>query len=188
MRLALYGGTFDPIHHGHLILARDAIEQLQLDRVIFIPAAQSPHKPGIQPAPPGIRREMIVAAIAGEPRFELDDSELLRPGPSYSVETVERIHARLAGAQLFYLIGHDNVPQLHTWRRIDDLRRLAQFVVFDRGEQPADHDMPGIPRRLDISATEIRRRVARGQSIRYLVPEAVRAIIERHRLYQEAPH
>ncbi len=188
MRLALYGGTFDPIHHGHLILARDAIEQLQLDRVIFVPAALSPHKPGTRPAPADARREMLAAALAGEPAFELDDSELSREAPSYSVDTAEHFRARFPVAEIFCLIGHDNVEKLHTWRRIDDLRLAAKFVVFDRGHIAADHGMPSLARRVDISATEIRDRVARGLSIRYLVPEPVRAIIERQQLYQEITH
>ncbi len=188
MRIALYGGTFDPIHHGHLILARDAIEQLQLDRVIFIPAALSPHKPGTRPAPAAERREMLAAAIADEPSFSLDDSELANDGPSFSVDTAETYRARFPDAEIFYLIGHDNVAKLHTWRRIGELQRAVKFVVFDRGESAAEHGMPSLARRVDISATEIRERVARGASIQYLVPEPVRAIIARHRLYQESPY
>ncbi len=187
MRIALYGGTFDPIHHGHLLLARDAIEQLQLDRVIFIPASLSPHKPGTRPAAGAMRREMIAAAIDGEPTFDLDDSELSREGPSFSADTAEGYRARFPEADIFYLIGHDNVAKLHTWRRIDDLQRAVQFVVFDRGNIAADHALPSLTRRVDISATEIRDRVARGLSIRYLVPESVHTLIEREQLYQEIP-
>ncbi len=185
MRIAIYGGSFDPIHHGHLILARDALERLKLDRVLFVPAAISPHKPGRRPAPAGLRREMIAAAIAGEPAFELDDCELSREGPSYSIDTAEYLRARFPGATLLYLIGQDNVALLATWRRIEDLRELVEFVVFDRG---ADTAGEGLNRRLDISATEIRQRVARMVSIRYLLPDAVRDIIERHQLYQEITH
>ena len=190
MNLALYGGTFDPVHLGHLILARDALEQLALDRVIFIPAALSPHKPASMPAPDALRRDMLAAALADEPGFELDDSELHAAGPSFSIDTVERIHAQHPGARLHYLIGADNLRELHTWRRIDDLRGLVEFVVFGRGEiPPANADaFRTLPRRIDISATEIRQRVARGESIRYLVPEPVRSIITAHHLYQDPPH
>ena len=187
MRLALYGGTFDPVHHGHLVLARDALEQLQLDRLIFIPANLSPHKLATQPVPAALRRDMLAAAIADEPGFALDDSELSYPGPSYSIDTVERVRAAHPDAELFYLIGADNVRELHTWRRIKDLRRLVEFVVFGRGD-PAGQATDGfrtLSRRIDISATEIRRRVASGQSIRYLVPEPVRSIITAHHLYQD---
>jgi len=190
MRLALYGGTFDPVHHGHLLLARDALENLNLDRVIFIPAALSPHKLATSPAPAEMRREMLAAALADEPGFVLDDSEVVQPGPSFAIDTVERIRAAHPGAQLHYLIGADNVAELHTWRRIGDLRRLAEFVVFGRGER-GHEDPPGfrlLPRRVDISATEIRRRVACGASIRYLVPEPVRSLIAAHHLYQDPPH
>ncbi len=190
LRLALYGGTFDPVHHGHLILAREAIEQLALDRVVFIPAGHSPHKLARPPAPAAVRRAMLAAAIAGEPCFALDDSELQCPGPSFSIETVERIAAEFPGARLHYLIGADNLRELHTWRRIEDLRRIAQFVVFGRGAEAADdsHGFPTISRRVDISATEIRARVARRASIRYLVPEPVSSIIANNHLYQEPPH
>lgn len=188
MRLGLYGGTFDPIHHGHLILARDAIERLALDRVIFIPAAISPHKLATNPAPAAVRREMIAVSIGAEPCFELDDSELHRSGPSFTIDTVEHMRAKHAGAVLFYFIGADNVRELGTWRRIDELRQLAQFVVFEREASATAHDFPTLTRRIDISATEVRGRVARGESIRYLVPEPVRSLIEQHHLYQEPPH
>ena len=190
MNLALYGGTFDPIHHGHLILAREAVEQLALDRVIFIPAGISPHKLARTPAPAALRRAMVAAAIAGEPCFALDDGELHCPGPSFSIDTVERIAAEFPGARLHYLIGADNLRELHTWRRFDDLRRIVQFVVFGRSEAAGNeaYDFPVIARRIDISATDIRARVARGASIRYLTPEPVRSIIAEHHLYQEPPH
>jgi nicotinate-nucleotide adenylyltransferase len=190
MRLALYGGTFDPIHNGHLLLARDALESLKLDRIIFIPAALSPHKLATKPAPAQLRLQMLAAAIAEEPGFALDDCELSRPGPSYAIDTVERIRAAYTGATLYYLIGADNVRELHTWRRIEDLRRLTEFVVFGRGKNGPDEvgDFQVLPRRIDISASEIRQRVAQGASIRYLVPEAVRSLIATHQLYQDPTH
>ena len=184
MKLAFFGGTFDPIHHGHLILARTALEQLGLDRVVFIPAALSPHKLASQPAPAQVRLEMVRAAVAGERAFECDGSEVERPGPSFTIDTVERFAARHRGAELYYFIGQDNVRELHTWRRIGELRRLVQFVVFDRAGCEVTHDFPRVTRQVDISATEVRTRVARGASIRYLVPEPVREIIERAQLYQ----
>jgi nicotinate-nucleotide adenylyltransferase len=188
MRLGLYGGTFDPIHHGHLILAREAIETLDLDQVVFIPAALSPHKLESCPVPGEIRRDMVAAAIAGEPRFTLDDSEIHRAGPSFTIDTVEHVRARHPGADLFYFIGEDNVAALDTWRRIADLRKLVQFVVFGRHSDSKSGEFPRLARRIDISATEIRSRVAHGQSIRYLVPESVRVLIEKNHLYQESLH
>jgi nicotinate-nucleotide adenylyltransferase len=183
MRIALYGGTFDPIHHGHLILARDAREELALDRVLFIPAAISPHKLHCAPASGQDRCRMIEAAIADEPGFSVEPIEILREGPSYAVETVEALRAAWPDAELFYLIGHDNIAKLDTWHRIEDLRRMVEFVVFGRGGHDAPHPFRRLTRRIDISASEIRTRVARGASIRYLVPETVEAIIERHHLY-----
>lgn len=188
MRLGLYGGTFDPIHHGHLILAREAIEKLELDQVVFIPAALSPHKLSTSPASGERRREMLAAAIAGEPCFALDDSELHRTGPSFTIDTVEHTRARHPAAEIYYFIGEDNVAALHTWRRIDELRRLVRFVVFGRGDDSTPTEFPRLSRRIDISATEIRSRVAHGRSIRYLVPESVRILIDQHHLYQAPLH
>ena len=188
MRTALYGGSFDPIHHGHLILAREAMEQLALDRVVFVPAAQSPHKLARIPAPPQVRLAMVRAVIAGEAGFECDGSEMEKAGPSFTVDTVEAWRAKSPGDELFYLIGQDNVRELPTWRRYDELRRLVQFVVFERDATAPAHDFPSVKRRVDISATEVRKRVAQGRSVRYLVPEPVRAIIEAHQLYQGDRH
>ncbi len=188
MKTALYGGSFDPIHHGHLILAREALEQLGLDRVVFIPAAVSPFKLDAQPVAAEIRLEMVRAAIAGEPRFECDDSEIHREGPSFTVDTVEAWRRRAPGDELFYFIGQDNVRDLPKWRRWEELRTLAQFVVFERDAGAPQHEFPRVQRRFDVSATEIRKRVAESRSIRYLVPQAVRSIIEKHRLYQGERH
>ncbi len=185
MKIGLYGGTFDPVHNGHLILARDAIEDLGLDRVIFIPASLSPHKQDTNPAEPSVRKEMLLAAIEDEPRFVIDDCELYRKGPSFTIDTVLEIKARHDEAEVFYLVGEDNIRELHTWRRIQELEQLVQFVVLNRNDKSVAHLFPTLHRRVDISATEIRDRVANGQSIRYLVPDKVRALIERHQLYKE---
>ncbi len=188
MRTALYGGSFDPIHHGHLILAREAVERLALDRVIFIPAMQSPFKMDRVPSPPALRLAMVRAAIAGEPHFECDESEVHRTGPSFTVDTVEAWRARAPGDEFFYLIGQDNVQDLSKWRRSSELQEMIKFVVFERDASAPSHDFPVIRRRMDISATEIRMRVAEGMSIRYLVPDAVREIVETHRLYKGDSH
>ncbi len=164
------------------------MEQLGLDRVVFIPAAVSPFKLDAHPAPAELRLAMVRAAIAGEPEFECDDSEVDRPGPSFTVDTVEAWLRRAPGDALFYLIGQDNVRDLPKWRRWGELRGLAQFVVFERDADAPPHDFPRIVRRFDVSATEVRKRIAEGRSIRYLVPEAVRSIIESHRLYQGESH
>lgn len=185
LRIALFGGTFDPIHHGHLIQARDALEKLGLSKVIFIPAAISPHKLFAKPASGAARLEMVRAAIAGEPGFEASDIELVREGPSYAVDTATAFQTQFPGAELFYLIGQDNLAELHTWREIDRLQTLVKFVVLSRGEIQASGFQTGSSRNFDISATEIRMRIAKGQSIQYLVPDAVRAMIARQNIYQE---
>ena len=190
LRIGIYGGTFDPVHHGHLILARDAVESLGLTRLIFVPAAISPHKLDRQPAAPGpARLALLRAAIAGEPDFAVDACELTRAGPSYTIDTIESLlRKEPPGTELFYLIGADNVAALSTWHRLPELMKLVTFIVFARAAGPdvaaSGTDFPALARRVDISATEIRKRVASGQSIRYLVPDEVRAIIAADSLYR----
>ena len=185
-KIGIFGGTFDPIHHGHLILAHDAIEQLQLDELVFIPAAISPHKLDRTPTPADARVEMLRAAIEGEPQFCLDTLELERPAPSYAVDTVEALRIREPDAQFVYLIGEDNVARLSTWHRFAELSQMVQFAVLDRTGLKTEHPFPTVRRHVDISATDIRNRVARGQSIRYLVPPAVEKIIRERQLYRES--
>jgi nicotinate-nucleotide adenylyltransferase len=184
MKIGIYGGTFDPIHHGHLILAREARELFGFEKVIFVPAAVSPFK-----SPPAataqVRLSMLRAAIEGEPGFELDDCELRRPLPSYAIDTVEEIRNRNPDAQIYYLVGEDNLPTLQKWHRFNQLTKGVQFIVLDRTGAPPDHPYPIVHRKIDISATEIRKRVASGQSIRYFVPQAVEEIIRRDKIYQE---
>jgi nicotinate-nucleotide adenylyltransferase len=184
-KIAIYGGTFDPVHHAHLILAREAIETLGLEKVILVPAAISPLKKAGPVASGEVRLAMLRAAIEGEPEFQVDECELLRPPPSYTIDTVEEIRRRGPDAALYCLIGEDNVEQLPRWHHFSELEKAVRFVVLDRtGKQPT-HCYQLIHRRIDISATEIRRRVAQNQSIRYLVPEPVEEIIQREKLYQE---
>lgn len=182
-KIGLFGGSFDPIHHGHLILARDAMESLGLDRVIFIPVNVSPHKLAHPPVAARLRCEMVAAAIAGEPRFSMDVCEAEREGPSFAVDTVRLMRRRFSQAELFYFIGEDNVSSLHTWREIDALKKLASFVVLARGSLQQVEGFPVITRNIDISSTDIRNRIARGLPVRYLLPDAVCAILTRHQLY-----
>ncbi len=181
------GGTFDPIHLGHLILGRDALDSLDLRKLIFVPNYRSPHKLGGFAAPPELRAAMVRAAIAGEEGFEIDEVEVLRGGPSYAIDTILHLRVLNPEAEFLYLIGEDNLAELHTWRRVDELRHLVQFVVLARGAGGPPHPYITLrQRRIDISATEVRQRIAKGQSIRYLVPDKVRDIIENHQLYREA--
>jgi nicotinate-nucleotide adenylyltransferase len=185
-KIGIYGGTFDPIHHGHLILAREAVESLGLDKIIFVPAALSPHKMARTPTAQEIRVEMLQAAIVGEPQFTLDLCEIRRGGTSYSIDTVEEIQQREGEAEYFFLLGDDNVLALETWHRVAELRELVEFVVLSRGNLEAQKTRyPMIHRQINISATEIRNRVATDRSIRYLVPPAVEEIIRRRQIYQE---
>jgi nicotinate-nucleotide adenylyltransferase len=191
MRIGIMGGTFDPIHHGHLILARDAFEALDLHKIIFVPNHLSPHKMGASSAataPAELRAGMVRAAIEGEPGFEIDEVELHRGGTSYTIDTLLHLRTIYPEDDLFYLVGEDNLPELHTWRRVDEILILVQLVVMARGDGGSPHPYITLPqRRVDISATDIRARIAKGQSIRYLVPDKVRTMIENHQLYREVP-
>jgi nicotinate-nucleotide adenylyltransferase len=184
-KIAIYGGTFDPVHHAHLILARQAIETLCLDKVILVPAAISPLKKTAPVANGEVRLAMLRAAIKGEPEFEVDDCELLRPPPSYTIDTVEEIRRRESDAAIYCMIGEDNVEQLPRWHRFSELEKMVRFVILDRSGKQPSHSYQLIHRRIDISATEIRRRVAQNESIRYLVPDSVEEIIQREKLYRE---
>ena len=182
-KIGLFGGSFDPIHHGHLILARDAMESLGLDRIIFIPVMVSPHKVARPPAAARLRCEMVAAAISGEPRFSMDACEAEREGPSFAIDTVRLMRQRFPQAEFFYFIGEDNVPALHTWKEIDAMKELATFVVLARGDLEPVEGFSVISRNIDISSTDIRNRIARSLSVRYLLPDAVCAILTRHQLY-----
>lgn len=185
-KIGVYGGTFDPIHYAHLILARDAMETLALEKVIFVPAALSPHKMDVEAAPAKLRLEMLRRAIEHESRFTIDDCELHRPPPSFTIDTVEDMQRRMRETELFYFIGEDNIAGLTSWHRFNELEKLVQFVVLDRRGFKSSTTYPVIRRHIDISATEIRKRVADGRSIRYLVPDAVAEIIRREELYKES--
>lgn len=182
-KIGIYGGTFDPVHSAHLVLARDALEQLQLEKVIFVPAAASPQKKAPL-APPQLRLEMLSRAIAGERCFEVENCELARPAPSYTTDTIEYLAGKWPNAQLFLLLGDDNLAALPDWHRYEDLRRMVTFVILRRTEMPVAHDYLRVERIMEISATEIRRRVAAGESFRYLVPETVHEIICAQQLYR----
>jgi nicotinate-nucleotide adenylyltransferase len=128
---------------------------------------------------------MLQAAVEGEPRFEVSDVELRRPPPSFTVDTIEELQRRAPHSEIYYLIGSDNLPRLETWHRFEDLQKLVRFVVLARGAEPIDERYTTIRRLIDVSATDIRNRVATGRSIRYLVPASVAEIIRRHQLYQD---
>jgi nicotinate-nucleotide adenylyltransferase len=188
-RLGIFGGTFDPPHHGHLIVAADAFEALRLDRLLFVPAAEPPHKVGAVSATAEQRIRMVAAAIESDDRFALDDLETRRQGTSYTVDTLRALKSRDPDAELVFLLGIDQFRALASWREPDEVALLARLGVLSRSGEAPDLSGPypavHVPvTRVDLSATEIRNRVRAGLSIRYRVPEAVREIIEGEGLYR----
>ena len=192
-RLGLYGGSFDPLHRGHLLVAQAALEELALDRLFFIPAAQSPFKPGSRPAPDAARLRMLRRSLAGQSRTEVHCDELTRGGVSYSIDTVNAFRARNPGAELFWLIGADHVPTLPQWREALALAEAVTFVVIPRPGQPQATLPPpwrlrhlrGWP--LGVSSSEIRDRVRNGMSFEHLVPSGTAEIIASEGLYRDSP-
>lgn len=200
LRLGLFGGSFNPVHFGHLIASRAVAEALGLDRVVLIPSANPPHKNGENLASAADRLEMVRLAVAGDRLFEVSDIELLRSGPSYTVDTVAAFGAERPGADLCWIIGADSLPELATWSRVQRLVSMVRMVVAARpgwrtpdlgalrgvvGDEAVERlvasrlETPEI----GISASDIRSRVAAGQSVRYLVPESVVAYIASRGLY-----
>ena len=190
-RVGLFGGTFDPVHLGHLILAEAALEELELERIIFIPAGLSPFKTERPPSASNeLRLAMLREAVASEPRFSVDDRELHREGPSYTIDTVRELLGDHPGVRFLYLIGADNLRDLPQWHEIGELRNLVDFAVLDRGNAPEleSCELPVVRRRIDLSSTEIRDRLAKGLSIRFMVPEGVYDFIMTHHPYRASLH
>jgi nicotinate-nucleotide adenylyltransferase len=185
--IGLFGGSFDPIHHGHLLAAQAVLEALALEEIRFVPAREQPFKRGRHAAPSEKRARLVLAAIAGEPRFRLERAELDRPAPSYTVDTLRQLRAAEPAASFALLIGADAARDLPVWHLADELVTLATLVVFARPGVTVPTlpwpvtvvTVPGV----DISATEIRRRVAAGLPVRYWVPDAVAESIVSDRLY-----
>jgi nicotinate-nucleotide adenylyltransferase len=188
-RIGLFGGSFDPVHSGHLLVAQAAFEELDLTRLYFVPAARSPFKPEHETAPAALRLAMLRLGLAGEPAYAVDDQELGRGGVSYTIDTVRTYAGRFPGAELFYLIGADHVAKLAQWREAAELAALVQFVVIPRPGQPPVLPPPsfriralaGFP--MAVSSSQIRNRVKAGASIRNLVPPAVAEFLHNNRLY-----
>lgn len=187
--IGLYGGSFDPIHLGHLLVAQAAWEELRLSRLFFIPAAQSPFKPMQPPTPASERLRLLRLALAGGTGYEIDDQETHRGGISYTIDTVRDYGRRFPGHHLYYLIGADHVSTLPKWREAGALAEAVTFVVIPRPGEPPHvppspfrfHSLAGFP--LGVSSSQIRERVRTGKSIRHLVPETVAEAIRNNRLY-----
>lgn len=191
-RVALFGGTFDPPHLGHLVVAQDVVEALDLDGLVFVPAGVPPHKRDERFSPGRLRLEMLRASVAGDPRLSASDMELRREGPSFTVDTLRALRAERPDAALHFVLGVDQFAELHTWKEPEAVARLARLVVITReGDEPESVD-PGVEvdydfvpvTRVDVSSTEVRRRVREGRPVRYLVPEPVRRIIDSEGLYR----
>ncbi len=196
-RVGIFGGTFDPIHMGHLIVAETIMDEFHLDKVVFIPAAVPPHKLDKQISPAKHRYMMTMLATCSNPRFQVSDMEMHRQGPSYSRDTLAQLleeHGR--DTEFYFIVGADSVENLHTWNRIDELLTMCHFIGASRpGCMP---DMEKIAQRfgplaekihcletpeLEISSTEIRYRVGQKRTIRYIVPETVEQYIYKEKLY-----
>lgn len=187
-RLGIFGGTFDPPHTGHLIVAADAFERLGLDRLLFIPTAIPPHKRAGAVATPDQRMRMLAAAIAGDPRFSVDDVEISRGGTSYTVDTLRELKRREPESELFLLLGVDQYRMFDTWREPATVSQLATLCVMERAGEtvrltPSFRARTLEVTRVDISSTDLRRRIADGVSIRYFVPDPVLDIIRIESIY-----
>lgn len=187
MKIGILGGTFNPIHYGHLILGEQVLGQLKLDRVIYIPTFMPPHKSNRDVIPARHRLKMAELAVGENPHFTVSDIEIARRGKSYTIDTLRQIRKRYPSSRFFFICGSDLVSEIPTWKDVDDIYRMAKFVLAKR---------PGFGKRLtgrsflkihvaqvDISSSLIRGLVKRGRSIRYLTPDPVVRYIKKHRLY-----
>jgi nicotinate-nucleotide adenylyltransferase len=203
MRLGLYGGSFDPVHYGHLLLAETCREQCRLDAVWFAPASIPPHKQDRTLSSAADRIEMLKLAIGGHEPFTVFTGEIDRGGVSYTVDTLEQLHEELPEAELFFLMGADSLADLPTWREPERICSLAIPIIVRRAGSPEPDDSVlallmtadrlAIARQhrvempvIDLSGRDIRRRVAAGQSIRYRTPRAVEKYVDSHGLYRRA--
>ena len=199
MRLGVFGGTFDPPHYGHLMVAQDAVERLSLHRLLFLVAGHPPHKVNQILSPPRVRVEMTRAAVDGNPSFEVSEVEMGRKGPTYTVNTLRHFRSAYPKAEIFFLLGSDQLAEFHEWQEPEGIASLATLVAVGRnGIEPgqvapvelpsgADLEFISLPvTRSDISSSEIRSRIRVGRSVQYLVPKQVREIIETHRLYRSS--
>lgn len=196
-RLGVIGGTFDPPHYAHLVLAENALAQLELERVLFVPAGQPPHKPRQPISPAHHRVTMVEMAVADNPAFLLSRIDVERPGPHYTVDMLGILGRKHPDAMLFFLMGADSLAEFTRWRDPSGILEQARLAVMQRPGWEADvtslaGSLPGIEERLawldaphlEISGTDLRRRVAKQLPIRYLLPASVEHYVHEHRLYR----
>ncbi len=187
MATGIFGGSFDPIHHGHLIVAQTLADRIGLDHVRLLVARHQPLKEGRHAASGEHRAAMLESAVRGHPQLRIDRTELDRPGPSYTVDTLALLTQAEPGTEWVLLLGADAAADFETWREPEVIRsRVSRVVVFARNGRtvPGSFDPVEVPA-IDISSTAIRARVRAGRSIRYWVPDAVAEYIATHRLYRE---
>lgn len=189
-KIALFGGTFNPVHIGHMAMAQVAMEKFGLDRVIFIPSNTPPHKTIKNLASARDRLQMTKQSVKGNPGFKVSDFEIKNPGKSYSIDTIKHFRKKFPkGTKLFFLIGEDGYAELDSWKKIDEILKSVTFIVVNRpgynakkgGVRHLSVTMPGI----DISSSYVRRRAKEGKSVKYLVPEPAFRYIENHKLYRK---
>lgn len=192
-RIGILGGTFNPVHIGHLAMAQMAKETFDLEKVIFVPCYLPPHKKGRNLTSARDRQRMVELAVRGNSDFEVSDVEVKRGGKSFTVDTLEYFRQTLPqGAKIFFIIGEDSFPFLKTWKDIKRIIKLCTFIVVNRPgcrpfKSPIKHRamiMPG----LEIASKSLRRRIARGKTIKYLVPDSVLEYIRKHELYSIRGH
>ena len=201
MRVGIFGGTFDPIHLGHLILVEQCRDQAKLDQVLFIPAALPPHKQQQALTPFGQRVEMLSLAISGHAAFRIDELEKERTGPSYTVDTLAHLQAQRPGDELYFILGSDSLQDLPMWYQPRRVLELATLIVMVRADWPPfsesqlkealklsgdfalRHQVVEAPL-ITLSSRDIRRRIAEGRSVRYMIPRAVEAYIHEKGLYR----
>lgn len=192
VKIGFMGGSFDPVHFGHLIAAQNAYEQMGLDRVVFVPAAQAPLKPNDVQSSPAARLAMLRAAIDGDARFEISEYELRQGGVSYTIDSVRYFRQQFPEDRLFWIIGADHLVTLVNWKEIEALVDLVEFIILERPGHVAEAPtaFPGLRLHrcaghlIEISSTELRGRVRRGLSLEYLVPHKTVVSIAENRLYR----
>ena len=188
-RIGILGGTFNPIHNGHLVIAQTALEKLNLDKVIFVPSNMTPHKTQAGAISGKDRYAMVKFAIAHSPHFDACDFEIDKEGPSYSIDTVGYLRHLHPKDKLYFIIGSDNAAILHTWKGIKELTKLVTFIAVYRASFPKKNSKVNVRwismPRLDISASFLRKQARSGKSIRYFVPESVAIYIEKRGLYRK---
>jgi nicotinate-nucleotide adenylyltransferase len=189
MRIGILGGTFNPIHIGHLILAEEAHFKLKLDKLVFVPAFMPPHKSSLDVISAKDRFEMVKIAVEDNPAFEVSTFEIDSKKKSYSIDTLKEFRGVYGeDTQLCFITGSDSLKDLFSWKNINDIFKISKFIVANRpgypmGEVPKEVDTVVITP-IEVSSEDIRKRLAEGRSIRYLVPETVRKYIVDHKLYR----